>query len=225
MAESRKMKTEKGLALVPGANPLADGCNFAVEVPEDSRASLILYKKRSAKPYVEIPFTEENRTGNVYAMYIPDFDLKEYEYNFLINGKVYTDPCAYKILGRERFGAEVGTNPHKVRGGFLKKEVFDWENDKNPAIPYHEMILYKLHMNLWKAVPVRILNLRKWYLRSIHRDVLISGDICMAIILHPRDLTVQQMIRRKSLKHSLKNCIRPELPVSWKCIFHENVIL
>ena len=47
MAESRKMKTEKGLALVPGANPLADGCNFAVEVPEDSRASLILYKKRS----------------------------------------------------------------------------------------------------------------------------------------------------------------------------------
>ena len=57
MAESRKMKTEKGLALVPGANPLADGCNFAVEVPEDSRASLILYKKRSAKPYVEIPFT------------------------------------------------------------------------------------------------------------------------------------------------------------------------
>ena len=146
MAESRKMKTEKGLALVPGANPLADGCNFAVEVPEDSRASLILYKKRSAKPYVEIPFTEENRTGNVYAMYIPDFNLKEYEYNFLINGKVYTDPYAYRILGRERFGAEVGTNPHKVRGGFLKKEVFDWENDKNPAIPYHEMILYKLHV-------------------------------------------------------------------------------
>ena len=63
-------------------------------------------------------------------MYIPDFNLKEYEYNFLINGKVYTDPCAYRILGRERFGAEVGTNPHKVRGGFLKKEVFDWENDK-----------------------------------------------------------------------------------------------
>ena len=34
---------------------------------------------------------------------------------------------------------------------------------------------------------------------KLHRDVLISGDICMAIILHPRDLTVQQMIRRKSL--------------------------
>lgn len=51
---------------------------------------------------------------------------------------------------------------------------------------------------------VRILNLRKWYLRSIHRDVLISGDICMAIILHPRDLTVQQMIRRKEFKTFIK---------------------
>ena len=86
MAESRKMKTEKGLALVPGANPLADGCNFAVEVPEDSRASLILYKKRSAKPYVFISFTDEYRTVYVFAIYIPDFILKEFEFNFLING-------------------------------------------------------------------------------------------------------------------------------------------
>ena len=66
MAERRKMRTEKGLALVPGANQLANGCNFAVEIPEGSKASLVLYKKRSAKPCVEIPFTEENRTGNVY---------------------------------------------------------------------------------------------------------------------------------------------------------------
>ena len=73
MAESRKMKQKRGWLLCLVQNPLADGCNFAVEVPEDSKASLILYKKRSAKPYVEIPFTEENRTGNVYAMYIPDF--------------------------------------------------------------------------------------------------------------------------------------------------------
>ena len=129
MAESRKMKTEKGLALVPGANPLADGCNFAVEVPEDSRASLILYKKRSAKPYVEIPFTEENRTGNVYAMYIPDFNLKEYEYNFLINGKVYTDPYAYRILGRERFGAEVRIRT-KSGEDFLKKKFLTGRTTK-----------------------------------------------------------------------------------------------
>lgn len=146
MAERRKIKTEKGLALVPGANKLAGGCNFAVEVPEGSRASLVLYKKRSGKPYVEIPFTEEERIGNVYALFIPGFDTKEYEYNFLVDGQVYTDPCTYGILGRERFGAAVDTNPHKVRCKFLKNEAFDWEDDKNPVIPYHEMILYKIHV-------------------------------------------------------------------------------
>ena len=125
MAESRKMKTEKGLALVPGANPLADGCNFAVEVPEDSRASLILYKKRSAKPYVEIPFTEENRTGNVYAMYIPDFNLKEYEYNFLINGKVYTDPLCVQDSGTGNALVQRWVRIRTKSGeDFLKKEVF-----------------------------------------------------------------------------------------------------
>ena len=93
MAESRKdEKQKKGLALVPGANPLADGCNLQLRYRKDSKASLILIQKRSAKPYVEIPFTEENRTGNVYAMYIPDFNLKEYEYNFLINGRCILIP-------------------------------------------------------------------------------------------------------------------------------------
>ena len=46
MVERRKIRTEKGLALVPGANKLSGGCNFAVEVPEGSQASLVLYKKR-----------------------------------------------------------------------------------------------------------------------------------------------------------------------------------
>ena len=83
MAREQKDETEKGLALVPGGKSCWQmACNFAVEVPEDSRASLILYKKRSAKPYVEIPFTEENRTGNVYAMYIPNFNMKDVRVQF-----------------------------------------------------------------------------------------------------------------------------------------------
>ena len=146
MAERRKIKTEKGLALVPGANKLSDGYNFVLEVPEGSNASLVLYKKRARKPFVEIPFTEENRTGNMYALAIPDFKSEDYEYNFMVDGKVYTDPCAYRILGRERFGAAADSDPHKVRCGFLKNEVFDWENDRNPQVAYYEMVLYKLHV-------------------------------------------------------------------------------
>lgn len=146
MVERRKIRTEKGLALVPGANKLSGGCNFAVEVPEGSQASLVLYKKRSRKPFVEIPFTQEERIGNMYALSIPDFQPEAYEYNFMVDGKVYIDLCAYRILGREKFGAAVDADIHKVRCGFLRNEAFDWEGDKEPSIPYHEMILYKLHV-------------------------------------------------------------------------------
>ena len=70
MAESRKMKTEKGLALVPGANPLADGCNFAVEVPEDSRASLILYKKEISKTLCGDSFYRRKQKPEMYMQCI-----------------------------------------------------------------------------------------------------------------------------------------------------------
>lgn len=146
MADRIKIKKEKGLALVPGANKLSGGYNFAVEVPEGVSASLALYKKRARKPSAEIPFTEEDRVGNVCAFTLPELDAGNYEYNFLLDGKVYTDPCAYRIYGRERFGAPLDGDAHKVRCGFLKNEEFDWEDDKNPVIPYHEMILYKLHV-------------------------------------------------------------------------------
>ena len=146
MADRIRIKKEKGLALVPGANKLSRGYNFAVEVPEGVGASLALYKKRARKPSVEIPFTEEDRVGNICAFTLPEFDAENYEYNFLVDGKVYTDPCAYRIYGRERFGVPVDGDAHKVRCGFLKNEEFDWEGDKSPEIPYHEMILYKLHV-------------------------------------------------------------------------------
>ena len=43
MADLRKIKKEKGSVLVPGANRLRRGVNFAVEVPLGVQASLVLY--------------------------------------------------------------------------------------------------------------------------------------------------------------------------------------
>ena len=75
MADSRRYKTEKGIPLLPGVNRLERGYNFTVEVPEGKNASLVLYKKRSKKPCMEIPFTSENKAGEVYSLFLPDFLL------------------------------------------------------------------------------------------------------------------------------------------------------
>ena len=146
MADSRRYKTEKGIPLLPGVNRLERGYNFTVEVPEGKNASLVLYKKRSKKPCMEIPFTSENKAGEVYSLFLPDFLPEGYEYNFLLDGQVYIDPWTYGISGRERFGAEADPDAHKIRCTFWNPGDYDWEGDQCLNIPYHEMILYKLHV-------------------------------------------------------------------------------
>ena len=69
MADLRKIKKEKGSVLVPGANRLRRGVNFAVEVPQGVQASLVLYKKNARKPSVEIPL--QKRTGLGISVQLP----------------------------------------------------------------------------------------------------------------------------------------------------------
>lgn len=146
MADQKVIKTEQGYPLLPGTNRIGNGINFALEVPEGAQASLLLYRKRGKQPYAEIPFTEKNRVGNVYTMFLPDFKETDYEYNFMINGKIELDPCAYSIRGREHFGASFSEDIHKVRCGFLSREPYDWEDETAPQIPYSDLLLYKVHV-------------------------------------------------------------------------------
>ena len=132
--------------MIQGANRMMNGLNFAVEVPKGSSASLLLYKNHAKKPSIEIPFTEKDCVGTICTLLLEDFQEENYEYNFQINGKITTDPCAYRVLGREKFGAPQSDDPHKVRGGFMSMEPYDWGEDMSPAIPYEDMILYKVHV-------------------------------------------------------------------------------
>ena len=53
-------------------------------------------------------------------MNIKGLRISNYEYNFLIDGKVTVDPCARKITGRENFGVPV-EEEHAIRCAVLSK--------------------------------------------------------------------------------------------------------
>lgn len=143
---AKTIQVEKGYPLLLGANRWNEGYNFAVEISEETEASLLLYRKHSAKPVQEISFGEENRLGRVCSLKIKGISPADYEYNYRIDGKVMPDPFAYSIRGRERFGSPVEEDEHKIRCGLLSEEAYDWEQDVCPEIPYEDMILYKLHV-------------------------------------------------------------------------------
>lgn len=147
MAGQKQIHIGQGYPLLSGANKMADGYNFAVRVPDGAEASLILYRKGAKTPTREIAFTKEHQTGTMYSMLVSGIRPGEYEYNFRIDGQVVQDVCAYRIHGREHFGAAMqAEEEHAVRCGLLPESSFDWEGDCPPSIPYEEMILYKLHV-------------------------------------------------------------------------------
>ena len=76
-------------------------------------------------------------------------DFASFEYNFMIDGKIVTDPHARIITGREKW-ADRKRAGKPVHGRVLSEE-FDWEDDVNPETPYADTILYKLHVRGFTA--------------------------------------------------------------------------
>lgn len=146
MAGQKIRDAIKGYPLLLGANKTPEGYQFAVEVPGDADASLVLYLRDSRTPFMEIPFQSEHRTGRVCAMVIPEFSPDAYEYNFKINGEIVPDPCAYSVIGREEFGSPADGDPHGIRCGFLPEKPYNWKDEKAPDVSFENMILYKLHV-------------------------------------------------------------------------------
>ena len=137
----------KGNPVILGANRVPAGMNFALEVPVEAKAALVLYRKGGGVPFRELPFDNSMRTGKRCAMLLNDFNDKKFEYNFRINGKIVQDPCAYGIMGREKFGVLTNQeDEHQIRCSFLNSEAYDWKGDILPQIPYNEAVIYKVHV-------------------------------------------------------------------------------
>ena len=110
---------------------------------------LLLYRPGEKKPCEEISFDPKHRMGDVWELALDRTDFASFEYNFMIDGKIVTDPNARVITGREKW-ADRKRAGKPVRGRILSEE-FDWEDDVNPETPYAETILYKLHVRGFTA--------------------------------------------------------------------------
>ena len=137
-------KVKVGIPMPLGAMKTNDGINFAVMVPgkEDTRCSIILYRKGTLEIVTEIVFTEEMKLGRVYAMCIQGIAISEFDYNYRIGNKVITDPYAKMINGTKIFGE----NDNKVKTSAVYNDKFNWEGDVKPAIEFSDSLIYKLHV-------------------------------------------------------------------------------
>ncbi len=142
-----------GATIVPG------GINFSVFSRHAISCTLVLFRKGEPRPYVEIPFPDAFRIGNVWAMIVFGLDFEEVEYGFRMDGpyrphaghrfnrhKVLLDPYARAIGGRAHWAEpEDEGNPMPFRGRVLIDD-FDWQNDRQLEIPAEDLIIYEMHV-------------------------------------------------------------------------------
>jgi glycogen operon protein len=142
-----------GATIVPG------GINFSVFSRHAISCTLVLFRKGEPRPYVEIPFPDAFRIGNVWAMIVFGLDFEEVEYGFRMDGpyrphaghrfnrhKILLDPYARAIGGRAHWAEpEDEGNPMPFRGRVLIDD-FDWQNDRQLEIPAEDLIIYEMHV-------------------------------------------------------------------------------
>lgn len=142
-----------------GATYVPGGINFAIFSRHATACILVLFQKGRGDPLVEIPFPEEFRIGDVYAMTVFGLNPEDIEYGFRINGPyaphqghrfnfeaVLLDPYARAIGGRDAWGVLPDfSRPYQHRAQLIHDD-YDWEDDRPLGTPIEDLIIYELHV-------------------------------------------------------------------------------
>jgi len=142
-----------------GATIVSGGVNFSIFSRNAASCTLVLFKKRDSEPFVEIPFPDSFRIGNVWCMIVFNLDCENIEYGYRMDGpydpdnghrfdrtKILLDPYAKAIGGRGIWGKQPDWNNMFQHRGRLVFEDFDWEDDRPLEIPMEDLVIYEMHV-------------------------------------------------------------------------------
>ncbi|MDD3204486.1 MAG: hypothetical protein PHS74_01945 [Lachnospiraceae bacterium] len=143
MKKTQRLKTGRPYPL--GVTITQQGINFAIAMNNVEECGIVLYTRNTGKER-RIPFTRENRIGNIYCAFLDEVNPDAYDYNYYCDDKIIIDPYAKKLVGHEKWGKLIlNENKNQVRASF-ESNTFDWQKDKMPRIPYEESIFYCMHV-------------------------------------------------------------------------------
>ena len=127
-----------------GVQKLGDDICFTIAVPDRKRCSLLLYKRGETEVAASIPMGSSSRYGDLRSLIIEKFPVENYEYNYLIDGRVVTDPYASAICGREVWGkAPKGESALRSRAVF---DEYDWQGDAPLQLAWQDVVIYAAHV-------------------------------------------------------------------------------
>lgn len=143
--KKNKWNATQGLLQPLGVSILQDSVNFAVTIPcsrtgQLYSCELVLYNQKTGEETARITMQKEWCFGNIGAVRLENFDSKEFDYNYCIDGKIVQDPYAWQIIGREKWGQEENPN---IR---CRIPQVGMQAETPLVIPFSESFFYKIHI-------------------------------------------------------------------------------
>lgn len=136
-------EADKSRIYPPGVAPNGDGFDVCF-ISEAENCGFLLFKKGSRQPAARIPFPLEGRMGNVHFMTVKG-NFEGLEYAFEEDGKEVPDLFGRQFGGCGRWGSRERTL-HSLHTPLPQmNRSFDWEDDRCPAVPAQDCIIYKIH--------------------------------------------------------------------------------
>ena len=113
----KQFKIRRGFFRLTGSTIIPNGVNFCIYSSGATSCELVLFKNGEKEPFATIPYPDNYRVGNVFAMIVFDLDYENIEYGFRIDGryepekgyiydksKILSDPYARLMSGRNEWG-------------------------------------------------------------------------------------------------------------------------
>jgi isoamylase len=157
--EIQGFKLRPGKPLPFGATFVPGGVNFSIYSSHATSCTLVLFDKGEPQPKAEIPFPDEFRIGNVYAMTVFDLDYENIEYGYRMDGpfdpreghwfdksRILADPYARATGGRDVWGVQPDWGDIYQHRSRLVFDDFDWGGDKPLEIPIEDLVIYEMHV-------------------------------------------------------------------------------
>ncbi len=155
MREIAGFPVRPGFYNVNGTMILDVGINFTVHTKEGTSCELLLFHNGEEEPYAVLPYPDEYKIGDVYAMIVFGLNEDEFEYAYRIDGprdpkkgqifdkqKVLLDPYARVVAGQRDWGTK-RTSSYHAR---VVRDTFDWGDMPQSKKELSDLVIYELHV-------------------------------------------------------------------------------
>lgn len=158
--EKDGVKYRAGWAMPFGATLLhSKVINFSIYSKEATDCTLLLYHQGEYEPFLELPFLDDFKVGNVYTMLVYGLNFEELEYGYRMDGEYnrerglffnkdipLLDPYAKSVSGRTKWGEEPDSENPFVHRGRIVMTDYAWDGDTQLRLPQKDLVIYEVHV-------------------------------------------------------------------------------